>query len=192
LNSSETLLINKSKKGDIEAFEELIKEYKKVAYNIALRILKNKEDAEDISQESMIKIFKSIDKFNMESSFKTWLYRIVVNTCLDFKRKTKENTISVDQPVQAGYDEFYIDLKDETPSTEEIIEKKQMKEMVMEAIYKLDDDFKTIIILRDINGFSYEEISEILSCNIGTVKSRISRGRHKLKEILEIEMEDYK
>jgi RNA polymerase sigma-70 factor (ECF subfamily) len=192
LNSSETLLINKSKKGDIEAFEELIKEYKKVAYNIALRILKNKEDAEDISQESMIKIFKSIDKFNMESSFKTWLYRIVVNTCLDFKRKAKENTISVDQPVQAGYDEFYIDLKDETPSTEEIIEKKQMKEMVMEAIYKLDDDFKTIIILRDINGFSYEEISEILSCNIGTVKSRISRGRHKLKEILEIEMEDYK
>lgn len=192
MNSSETLLINKSKKGDIEAFEELIKEYKKVAYNIALRILKNKEDAEDISQESMIKIFKSIDKFNMESSFKTWLYRIVVNTCLDFKRKAKENTISVDQPVQAGYDEFYIDLKDETPSTEEIIEKKQMKEMVMEAIYKLDDDFKTIIILRDINGFSYEEISEILSCNIGTVKSRISRGRHKLKEILEIEMEDYK
>jgi RNA polymerase sigma-70 factor (ECF subfamily) len=80
-------LIIKSQKGDIEAFEELIKEHKKYAYNIALKILKNKEDAEDISQEALIKVYENIKSFNMNSSFKTWMYKIVFNTCIDFKRK---------------------------------------------------------------------------------------------------------
>ncbi|SHJ01440.1 RNA polymerase sigma-70 factor, ECF subfamily [Dethiosulfatibacter aminovorans DSM 17477] len=191
MNDAEILLIKMSQKGDIDSFETLIKDYKKVAYNIALKYLRNKEDAEDVSQESLIKVFKNIGKFNMNSSFKTWMYRIVVNTCLDFKRKKKENTVSVDQPLHSGYDEFYMELEDEKSSPENIVDKKLTSEMVMEAIEKLDDDFKTVIILRDINDFSYDEISRILSCNIGTVKSRISRGRQKLKEILEENVNDY-
>ncbi len=191
LNDAEILLIKMSQKGDIDSFETLIKDYKKVAYNIALKYLRNKEDAEDVSQESLIKVFKNINKFNMNSSFKTWMYRIVVNSCLDFKRKKKEKTVSVDQPFHSGYDEFYMELEDEKSSPEEIVDRKLTSEMVMDAIEKLDDDFKSIIILRDINDFTYDEISRILTCNIGTVKSRISRGRQKLKEILEENMKDY-
>lgn len=191
MNDAEILLIKMSQKGDINSFETLIKDYKKIAYNIALGILRNKEDAEDISQESLIKVFKNIEKFNMNSSFKTWMYRIVVNTCLDFKRKRKENTISVDQPLHSGYDEFYMELEDEKSSPEKIVDRKLTSTMVTEAIEKLEDDFKTVILLRDINEFSYSEISKILTCNIGTVKSRISRGRQKLKEILEVTMNDY-
>lgn len=191
MNDTEILLIKMSQKGDIDSFETLIKDYKKVAYNIALKYLRNKEDAEDVSQESLIKVFKNIGKFNMNSSFKTWMYRIVVNSCLDFKRRKKENTISVDQPLHSGHDEFYMELEDETASPEKVIDRKLTSEMVMEAIEKLEDDFKSVIILRDINDFSYDEISKILTCNMGTVKSRISRGRQKLKEILEENMKDY-
>lgn len=191
MNENEILLIKRSQKGDINSFEELIKEYKKIAFNIALKILKNKEDAEDISQEALIKVYKNIDRFNMDSSFKTWLYRIVVNTCLDHVRKNKENPISIDQPIRSGHDEFYMDVEDYRPTPQEILETKLTQKMVMDAVNELEDDFKSIIILRDINDFSYEEISEILECNIGTVKSRISRGRQKLKEILEKNMAVY-
>jgi len=191
LNETEAKLIQKSKDGDVSAFEELITEYKKIAYNIALRILKNKEDAEDISQEALIKVFRSINQFNMMSSFKTWLYRIVVNTCLDFKRTQKALVISVDQPIQSGHNEFFVDIQDNRPSPEEIAQSKQTQKVIVDTIDKLEEDFRNVIILRDINGFSYEEISEILSCNIGTVKSRISRGRQRLKEMLETKIEDY-
>jgi RNA polymerase sigma factor (sigma-70 family) len=191
LNETEAKLIQKSKDGDVSAFEELITEYKKIAYNIALRILKNKEDAEDISQEALIKVFRSINQFNMMSSFKTWLYRIVVNTCLDFKRTQKALVISVDQPIQSGHNEFFVDIQDDRPSPEEIAQSKQTQKVIVDTIDKLEEDFRNVIILRDINGFSYEEISEILSCNIGTVKSRISRGRQRLKEMLETKIEDY-
>jgi RNA polymerase sigma-70 factor (ECF subfamily) len=191
LNENEILLIKRSQKGDINSFEELIKEYKKIAYNIALKMLKNKEDAEDVSQEALIKVYKSINRFNMDSSFKTWLYRIVVNTCLDHVRKNKENPISIDQPIRSGHDEFYMDVEDNRPTPQEVLETKLTQKMVMDAVNELEDDFKSIIILRDINDLSYEEISEVLECNIGTVKSRISRGRQKLKEILEKNMAIY-
>lgn len=191
MNENEILLIKRSQKGDINSFEELIKEYKKIAYNIALKMLKNKEDAEDVSQEALIKVYKSINRFNMDSSFKTWLYRIVVNTCLDHVRKNKENPISIDQPIRSGHDEFYMDVEDNRPTPQEVLETKLTQKMVMDAVNELEEDFKSIIILRDINDLSYEEIAEVLECNIGTVKSRISRGRQKLKEILEKNMAIY-
>ncbi|MDP3387150.1 MAG: sigma-70 family RNA polymerase sigma factor [Eubacteriales bacterium] len=191
MNENEILLIKRSQKGDINSFEELIKEYKKVAYNIALKMLKNKEDAEDVSQEALIKVYKSIDRFNMDSSFKTWLYRIVVNTCLDHVRKNKENPISIDQPIHSGHDEFYMEVEDNRPTPQEVLETKLTQKMVMDAVNELEEDFRSIIILRDINDLSYEEISEIIECNIGTVKSRISRARQKLKEILEKNMAAY-
>lgn len=191
MNNNEVLLIKRSQKGNVEAFEELIKDYKKTAYNIALRVLKNKEDAEDISQEALIKVYRSIDKFNMQSSFKTWLYRIVVNTCLDFKRKKTIDTYSIDEPVKTNDSEIQRQIEDNTNNPDILFEKELNSKMVLEAVEMLDDDFKAIIVLRDLQGFSYHEISEILCCNPGTVKSRLNRARKKLKSSLEIKIKEY-
>lgn len=189
MNSNERWLIEESRKGNVDAFEELIKDYKKSAYNIALRVLRNVEDAEDASQEALIKIFKSINSFNMESTFKVWMYRIVVNTCIDFKRKKYINAVSIDETIDLGSGkEIQREIPDDSNNPEALIEKNYSTQLVNDAINKLEDDFKTIIILRDIKGFTYGEISEILSCNLGTVKSRLSRARKNLKELLETEM----
>lgn len=191
MNDKELILIKKSQRGDVEAFEELIRDYKKVAYNIALKLLKNKEDAEDISQEALIKVFRSIDRFNMKSTFKTWLYRIVVNTCLDFKRKKSLKTYSLDETIKTEESEIKKQIVDNSNNPDIVLEKNIDSKMVLEAVHNLDEDFKTIIILRDIQGFSYQEISEILTCNEGTVKSRLNRARKKLKTMLEVKFKEY-
>ena len=189
MNNNERWLIEESRKGNVDAFEELIKGYKKSAYNIALRVMRNAEDAEDASQEALIKIFKNISSFNMESTFKVWMYRIVVNTCIDFKRRKNVNTLSIDETIDLGSGrEIQREIPDESNNPDALIERNYSTQLVNDAINMLEDDFKTIIILRDIKGFTYDEISQILSCNLGTVKSRLSRARKRLKELLENEM----
>ncbi|WP_312831762.1 RNA polymerase sigma factor [Sedimentibacter saalensis] len=189
MKGNELWLVEQSRNGDVDAFEELIKDYKKVAYNIALRVLRNVEDAEDASQEALIKVYKSIQNFNMQSSFKSWMYRIVVNTCIDFKRKKNINAVSIDENIDLGGNkEFQIEIADDTNNPDILIEKNFNSKLISDAVGRLEDDFKTIIILRDIQGFSYSEISEMLSCNLGTVKSRLNRARKSLKEILENEL----
>ena len=184
MQDNELLLIKRSIKGDIDAFEELIKDYKKMAYNIALRVLRNKEDAEDISQEALVKVFKNIDSFNMQSTFKVWLYRIVMNTCLDYKRKKKIVTYSIDKPLESDESEIFQDIPDNSNNPDIIIQNKLESQMLSECIEMLDDDFRTVIVLRDLQNLSYKDIASILSCNEGTVKSRINRARKKLRDII--------
>ena len=189
MKSNEIWLVEQSRNGDVDAFEELIRDYKKIAYNIAFKILQNVEDAEDASQEALIKVFKSIQNFNMESSFKSWMYRIVVNTCVDFQRKKKINAVSIDEDIDLGESSpLHREIVDDSTNPDVLVEKKFNSKLINDALSKLDDDTKAIIILRDIQGFSYSEISEILSCNLGTVKSRLNRARRNLKEILENEL----
>lgn len=185
----EQKLIKKCVNGDLKAFDELIEKYEKTAYNIAFRMLKNPEDAMDVSQEAFIKVFKSIKTFNFESAFSTWLYRIVTNTCLDFLRKRNTNVYSIDNPIHTDEGEIERDIPDESDTPEELLEKKLTKELVNNSISKLDENHRVVIILRDIQGFSYEEISKIIDCSIGTVKSRINRARKNLKDIIVKDME---
>lgn len=187
--NNERKLIKKCTKGDLNAFEELIREHEKRAYNIALKILKDPEDAMDISQEAFIKVFKAIKNFKFESSFSTWLYRIITNTCMDFLRKKKENVYSLDNPIKAENGDITRQIEDQKNTTEELFEKKMTKELVHKSIEKLDDVHRVVIILRDIEGFSYQEISKILDCTMGTIKSRLNRARKNLKDIILEEME---
>lgn len=180
----ELILVKKSISGDVDAFEELIKDYKKMAYNIALRVLRNKEDAEDISQEALIKVFKNINSFNMKSSFKVWLYRIVMNTCFDFKRKKNIITYSIDKPLENDENEIMHEIPDNTYNPDIVIQNELESQMLYDSIDSLDDDFRTVIVLRDVQGLSYRDIASVLSCNEGTVKSRLNRARNKLKEII--------
>jgi len=179
-------IIEKCKLGDNNAFEILIKNYDKKVYNMIYRIMGNKEDALDLTQEVFIKVYKGISTFRGDSSFSTWLYRLATNTCFDENRKKKnKKTHSLDKPIETEYGEFKRDLRDDTYNPDEMLIKKEIQNLVQKAISMLPEEQRVMIVLRDIQGFTYKEISEILQCSMGTVKSRISRGRLALKNILE-------
>ncbi len=192
VSDSERILIEKSQNGDLESFEELIEEYQLLAFNIAYRMTSNKEDANDMTQEALIKVFKSIKHFRFDSSFSTWLYRIVTNSCIDMIRKnSKIKTYSVDNTIETEEGSYQKEMVDNKELPDEVLERKEKREAVHKAIGKLPDKYRIIIILRDIRDLSYDEISEVTELPLGTVKSRISRARNTLKEILSNDMELY-
>ena len=180
----EKQLIQKAKTGDEISFESLILGCQNKAFNIAIRYLKNEEDALDALQESFIKIFRHLNTFKEDSRFDTWVYRIVVNTCNDMLRKNSNKKIT-DSIFKIEDDrETVIEIPDSSGSPEEVYDKKEKSEHILSCLEKLNREQKEIIILRDVHGFSYDEISEILECSVGTVKSRINRSRLRLREII--------
>ncbi len=165
-------------------FEKLVLHHERKVYNIAYGYLKNEADACDATQEAFIKIFKSISSFKGESSIETWIYRITANVCLDFLRKQKNHSsVSLDETFE---DENT--LKYEPPSNignpEEEVSKKLLAKSINDALSKLSEEHRVAITMREISGFSYAEIAQILKIEEGTVKSRIARARLKLREIL--------
>lgn len=180
MSDLEKKLIKKAINGDIKAFEKLIRKYQKYAYNISLKYMKDRQDAQDVTQDVLIKIYKNLKKFNMNSKFSTWMYRIVVNTSKDAleKRNKKQNEVDIDSEYDNArlLDSKYEPLKE--------MENKVLKKKLNESINILNLKYREVIILCDLKDFSYEEISEILKIPIGTVRSRISRGRKKLRTII--------
>lgn len=190
MSELEKLLIGKSKSGDIDAFEKLIGQYEKRAYNIALRIMGNEEDAKDMAQEALIRIYKSIKAFKEQSSFSTWLYRIVTNVCLDELRKRKNvRTVSADGTIETEDGEMHLEVCIDSETPETVYEKRERKELIVNTIGELNEEHRSVIVLRDIQGFSYEEIAAMLDLSLGTVKSRINRARQALKDKLSVRLE---
>ena len=186
--TNENILIKRAVKGDNTAFETLMEKYMGVIYNIALRMSASRDDADDMTQEIMLKIFRSIASFKGNSKFSTWIYRVAVNTCLDELKKKKNKTVlSLDKEFEDDDGTSQIELKDDRPLPEAVAEQRELKDMVAAAITHLSDEHRAVIVLRDIRGMSYSEIAEIMKCGDGTVKSRISRARAQLKTILEKE-----
>lgn len=184
----ENKLVNKAVKGDNSAFEALMEKHMGIIYNIALRMAANQDDAEDMTQEIMIKIFRSLGSFKGNSKFSTWIYRVAVNTCLDeLKKKKNKKYLSLDAEISGDDGENQIEIKDDSPSPEKLAEQNELRDMVAAAVKLLSDEHRAVIVLRDIRGMSYSEIAGILGCSDGTVKSRISRARAQLKMILEKE-----
>lgn len=185
LSDYEKILIEKSKNGDIESFEKLIEKYQVVAFNIAYRMLGNKEDASDVAQESLVKVYKSLKSFRGDSNFSTWFYRIVKNNCIDAIRKMKKmKTYSLDKEFETENGSYSFQIADSKYLPDKIYEIKERQELVQTALGKIPEKYRGVLILRDIQGFTYEEIAGITENPIGTVKSRINRGRLILKEIL--------
>ncbi len=179
---NEAILIEKAKSGDEASFELLIQNCKTKAYNTALRYLRDEEDAMDVLQESLIKVFRHLNKFKGDCKFDTWVYRIVVNTCNDFLRKNKNQRTNVSLYLTDEDGETMIEIPDTAPTPSEVFDAKLTTSCVLNCLNEIPKEQKDIIILRDIQGFSYEEIGQILNCSMGTVKSRINRARQKLKQ----------
>ena len=180
-------LINMSVKGDASAFGVLVERYQNKAYAISIKIVQNHDDALDCVQDSFIKAFRSLSTFNFQSSFNTWLYRIVTNTSLDLLRKNKkyQSNIPIEKPLSGDDDDdYFIQIEDRKADVENIAVSNQTVIAVREAIDKLSEDLKKVIILFDIEQFSLIEVSKILNIPVGTVKSRLFRAREKLAILL--------
>lgn len=190
MSDNEKSLLEKSKAGDITAFEQLIDGYQHKIFNIALRIVGNYDDASDLAQEVLIRVYKSISAFKEQSSFSTWIYRITTNACLDEIRKRKNRKIiSLDEEIKVDDGEMKRQIVSDEPLPEDTAEKRELKKMVNDAISRLSEEHRMAIVLRDIQGFSYEEIARMINCPEGTVKSRISRARQSLKNVLQSKRE---
>ena len=160
--------------GDKSAFQILVKRHKEKVRNIVYLTMNNSALVDDIAQEVFITVYRNLKFFRFESQFTTWLYRITVNRCKDYLRKM--NVRKIFSPIEEGSEITEFD----TPA-----ENNDVSRIVMDAISKLPVKLRMPLILKDIEGFSYQEISETLKCEMGTVKSRIFRGRERLKEILQ-------
>ena len=176
----EKKLIERASGGDPQAFNRLMELHERRMYAVALRMCANREDAQDCLQEAMLRVFRAIGSFKGQSSFSTWVYRVTMNTCLDElrKKKNKQNT-SLDNLLDQGY----------SPSDGENVPEKEAirnetRRQISGAIQELPEDMRAAVVLRDVHGLAYDEIADALNTNVGTIKSRISRGREKLREKL--------
>ncbi len=181
----EKSLISRAKEGDNGAFEEIVKLYEQKICSTIYYMVKDQNIVEDIAQEVFFKIYKNISKFNEQSSLYTWIYRITMNCCFDELKKDKKVTFFSNYIENDDGEEQEVQFEDPSQNVSEIIEAKLDREELIKAIKRLPDDQRAIIVLRDIRGFTYWEIADMLKLKLGTVKSKINRARLMLKEELE-------
>ncbi len=183
----EAQIVRRVLEGDVNAFETLVAEYEKNVYAITQRMTGNAEDAADMTQETFIKAYNSLSSFRGDSKFSVWLYRIATNVCLDFLRsRSRKLTVSLSVEDEDG-EETQLEIADESQSPERLLERDLTRDAVRRGLKALAPEYRQILLLREIQGLSYEEISEVLSLEVGTVKSRIFRARKRLCAFL---MED--
>lgn len=173
------------KKGDVDAFEVLVKKHQKKMLNIAYRMIGSYEEACEIVQDSFVSAYKAIKDFEGRAKFSTWLYTIVMNLSRNRLKQLKTQIyyeqVSIDDPVLTDDGNIKAESVSNEPSILEQLEKKEFQQKVQGCMNSLDDEFKEVLVLRDILGFSYDEISEMLKIAEGTVKSRLFRSREALK-----------
>ena len=177
-NIAELRLIKKAAAGDEDAFEKLARSYENKIYGYALRLLCDREDVEDALQETLIKLYKNIGKFSQKRSFAAWLMRITRNTCVDILRKRK-GVESLEAMSEIGY---VLPATKEDFLPEASAERMEQRRILAALIDSLPENKRAVIILRDIDGYTYSQIAQILNTSEGTVKSRLSRARAALRD----------
>ena len=184
-SNRDNLLIEQSLKGQQSSFSELIDKYKNLVFNLAYRMTYNLQDAEDISQEVFIRVYKSLSNFNPRYKFSTWLYQMTLNLCRDRFRKGKIPSISLDTPPNEGdQKDFNSLIADPKNNLEEAFLQAEQTNIINGLITSLPLKYREVIILRHLRDLSYEEMSKILNISLGSVKTRLFRAREKLREIL--------
>jgi RNA polymerase sigma-70 factor (ECF subfamily) len=191
ISDSDALLIEQFRRGDPSATERLIVKYQNRIYNIVLKICVDPDDAAELTQETFVKILENLGKFEGRSSFYTWAFRIAVNLTLNYCQRNARLTVrSLDAeeqqysgPARQALKELLSD--DNSPDPEAAAQNRELHEIAIAALNRLDEAHKAVLVLRDIEGMSYARIAEVLGIEIGTVRSRLSRARTKLRDILE-------
>jgi RNA polymerase sigma-70 factor, ECF subfamily len=192
--NSDQQLVKRTLLGNSQAFEELVQIYQNKVYTLAYRYMGNEDDANDMSQEAFIKAYRSLHSYKGDASFGTWIYRITTNVCLDELRRRKRRIVplSLDEPLATlDGDEMEREISDRSLAADTVYESKEFSQNIQLLLSEMKPEHKTVIVLRDMMGLSYEEVALVLDCSIGTVKSRISRARNILqKKLVERELLD--
>ena len=179
---NEKELVARLQARDEAAFEELIRQYEKKVYSLCSRMCGNAEDAEEAAQDAFLALWRGIDRFRQESSLSTWIYRLASNACIDLMRRKKKGAGSV----SLDDEELFVDAVDPAPQPHEEAERRETQRLLQEGLLSLPAEYRSILLLREIEGLSYSEISAALDLELGTVKSRISRGRTLLRNFLSV------
>jgi RNA polymerase sigma-70 factor (ECF subfamily) len=183
-------LVIKAKEGDQKAYADLMHRYKDSIYFMALKMVNNKEDAMDLTVETFAKAFEKLDKYQPEFAFSTWLFRVGTNNCIDFIRKKKLNTTSINGMVDDDGDERPLQIKSDTLNPEEVSMKREQTQTLKVLIDSLPARYRNLIVLRYFDEQSYEEIAEQLDLPLGTVKAQLFRARYLLGNIVNTRKRD--
>ncbi len=189
VSPSDADVIARARKGDHDAFRVLVERYQERAYRLALGVLRDEEAARDVVQEGFLKVYRSLDRFEGRSSFYTWLYRVVMNLCLDAKRRDRsgrhaEWDETAPMEIDPGGADAVAELARERSSPFGQLERAELRSLVTDAIERLPDDARQTLVLREVEGLSYAEIAACLGVPKGTVMSRLHNARRRVKEIL--------
>jgi RNA polymerase sigma-70 factor (ECF subfamily) len=177
-----------------DEFDRLVRRHQKHAYNVAYRMTGNHADAEDLTQEAFVRAFRFFGAYKRDWPFDNWLYKIMSNLFVDtLRRRPKARSQSLDQPIEnaSKSDEVYLEIADYASNPEVSIMRDELDETVQAALNSLPKEFRTAVVLADIEGLSYEEISDVMNCSLGTVRSRLHRGRKMLRSKLALQGERF-
>jgi RNA polymerase sigma-70 factor, ECF subfamily len=186
VQSEDSILIERFQNGDKVAFDALVQKHQARAYQYAFRLTRNPDDAADVVADAFVRVYRALQTFKGDSAFTTWLYRIETNCFLDMrKKKNARPTTSLDSALNLGDGEVELQVEDNGPTAQEEAERSQRLSAVEEAVQKLPEYQRAMIIMYHAESMSYEEIAEALNLPIGTVKSRLNRARLSLRQLLE-------
>lgn len=182
-------LVKRAQNNDLSAFEELVRIYQNKIFALGMNLAGNRDDAQDLAQEAFFKAYRALGSFRNEADFGTWLYRITVNTWMNYRRKnTLPQPVSLDEPhLRDDGGEIWREVAAGSDDPLRTLEEKEFRGMVREALDRLSEEHRSVLVLREIEGYSYEEVSQMLGCTLGTVKSRLSRAREAMRRVI-IEM----
>jgi RNA polymerase sigma-70 factor, ECF subfamily len=184
VRDDEGALVTAAKAGDVPAFEELVNRYERRIFRLTMNITQNREDAQDATQDAFLKAFQHLDSFQGGSRFYTWLVRIAVNEALMRLRRRRPNVVSLDEPTETEDDLMPRQVEDWGPTPEQRYARTEMNSILTSSISDLDPIFRTVFLLRDVEGLSTEETAETLGVSLPAVKSRLLRARLKLRQKL--------
>lgn len=174
--------IEAARQGDQDAFEQLVRRYEKRVFALTLRMCRSPEDAAEAAQEAFLAAWQGLAFFRGEASFSTWLYRLAANACVDLRRREKRHWSAAGPSLDD--EENHLDVPDHAASPQAAAERAELRQQIEDGLQALTPEHREVLVLREMHQLSYDEIAEVLSLDVGTVKSRISRGRKQLRNFL--------
>ena len=184
----EQALIERAQSGELAAFDQLVLRHQEAVFAVALRMLGNWDEAQDVAQDAFVRAYRAIRTFRREAKLSTWLISITMNLCRNrrrwWARRKRVITASLDEPADLEGESLGQQVVDPSAGPEDLAQQHEQQQQIGNALKRLDQTHRSVIVLRDMQGYSYEEIAQMLGCHVGTVKSRISRARHALRALL--------